>query len=107
MCFIVERLRAALFSPVPNAVGFADKTMVYAPSHTQSGYIYHSLAKEAHERSTLQVRQRGGWALFRVLPHLTTKERPSHVYSDWMPSKQTIGQTITVSGATSGFEVES
>ena len=46
MCFIVERLRAALFSPVPNAVGFADKTMVYAPSHTQSRYIYHSLAKE-------------------------------------------------------------
>ena len=32
--------------------------------------------KSAHGRSTLQVRQRRGWTLFRVLPHLTTKEHP-------------------------------
>ena len=36
--------------------------------------------KRAHGRSTLQVRQRGGWALFRLFPHLTMKERPRHVY---------------------------
>ena len=27
-----------------------------------------------------------------VLPHLTTKERPCHVYSDSIPSKHIIGQ---------------
>ena len=41
--------------------------------------IYHSLPKEHtswHGWSTLQVYQRGGWALFRLFLHLTTKERP-------------------------------
>ena len=56
--------------------------------------------KSAHGQSTLQVCQRGGWALFRVALHLTTKERPCHVYSDLMPSKQIIGQTITYNEAT-------
>ena len=37
----------------------------------------------------------GGGALFWVSPHLTTKERPCHVHSDLMPSKQIIGQSIT------------
>ena len=38
---------------------------------------------------------------------ITTKERPCHVYSDSMPSKQIIGQTIMYNGNTSCFEVES
>ena len=33
----------------------------------------------------------GGGALFRLFPHLTTKERPRHLYSDSKPSKQIIG----------------
>ena len=49
--------------------------------------------KSAHGRSTLQGCQRGGWALFRVLAHLTAKVRPCHFYSISMPSKQIIGQT--------------
>ena len=45
--------------------------------------------KSVHGRSSLQVCQRGGWALFCVFWHLqTTKERPCHVSSDSMPSKQ-------------------
>jgi len=61
--------------------------------------------KSAHEWSTLQVCQRGGWVFFRVFPHLTKKECPCHIYSDLMPSKQIIGQAITHNGATSSFEV--
>ena len=34
------------------------------------------LQKSAHGRSTLQVCQRVGWALFQVLLHLTTKDYP-------------------------------
>ena len=45
--------------------------------------------------------------LFRVFPHLTTKECPCHVYSNSMPLKQTIGQTVMCDGTTSSFEVES
>ena len=44
--------------------------------------------KSAHGWSTLQVCQRGGWALFSVFWHLTTKECPCHVSSDSMPLKQ-------------------
>ena len=42
MSVILRRPRA---SPVHNAVGLAGKLqpMVYAPSHTQSGYIYKDL----------------------------------------------------------------
>ena len=43
---------------------------------------------------------------FRML-HLTTKEHPCQVYSELMPSKQIIGQTITYNGTTSGIEVQS
>ena len=63
--------------------------------------------KGAHGQSILQVCQRGGWVFLRVFPHLTTKEHPCHVYSDWMPLKWIIGQTITDNGTTSGFEVKS
>ena len=52
------------------------------------------LRKSTHGRITLQLRQRGGWALFSVLPLLTTKEHPCNDYSDSMPSKQLIGQTV-------------
>ena len=41
-----------------------------------------------------------GWVLFRMLTYLTMKECPCHVYSDSMPSKQIIGQTIVYNGAT-------
>ena len=37
----------------------------------------------------------------------STKERPCHVYSDSMPTKQITGQTIMHNEATSGFEVKS
>ena len=61
----------------------------------------------AHGQSTLQVCQREGWSLFQVFPHLTTKERPCHVYSGWMPSKQRIRRTVTYNGATNSFKVKS
>ena len=63
--------------------------------------------KRAHGWSTLQVCQRGEWALFRLFTHLTTKEPPCHVYSDLKPLKQIIGHKITYNVITSGFEVES
>ena len=49
----------------------------------------------------------GGQVLFQVFLYLTTKECPCHVYSDLMPLKQIIGQTVTYNGTISGFEVES
>ena len=63
--------------------------------------------KRAHGWSTLRVFQRGGWALFRMFPHLTMKEHPRHVYSDLKPSEQIVGHKITYNVITSGFEVES
>ena len=63
--------------------------------------------KRAHGWSTLQVCQRGGWALFRLFPHLTMKECPRHVYSDSKPTKKIIAHKITYNGITSSFEVES
>ena len=70
--------------------------------------ICRSLVKNmVHGRSTLQVCQRGGWVLFWLLPHLTTKERPRHVYSDLKPPEQIIGHKITYNVITSSFEVES
>ena len=65
------------------------------------------LRKRAHGHSTLQVCQRAGWALFQLVPHLTTKECPRHVYSDLKPLKQIIGHKIMYNRITSGFEVES
>ena len=56
-------------------------------AHVRSAYTV-VLRKRAHGQSTLQVFQGGGWALFRLFPHLTTKECPRHVYSDLKPSKQ-------------------
>ena len=44
--------------------------------------------------SPLSPSQKGVGAL-SVLLHLTMKERPCHVYSDSMPLKKIIGQTIT------------
>ena len=38
--------------------------------------------KSTHGQSTLQISQTQGYTLFRVSPHLTTKEHPCHVYSD-------------------------
>ena len=63
--------------------------------------------KSAYGWSTLQVCQRGGWALFRMFPHLTTKGHPRHVYSNSKPSKQIIGHKITYNRITSSFEVKS
>ena len=64
--------------------------------------IYQSLAKEgplAEHNSTKE----GVGALSSVF----ALERPCHVYSNSMFSKQIIGQTITYNGITSGFKVES
>ena len=41
-----------------------------------------------------------------MFPHLTTKEHPCHIYSDSMPSKQIIIQTIMYHRATSSFKVK-
>ena len=49
--------------------------------------------------ATLQVCQRGGWALFRLFLHLTTKEPPRHVYSNSKPSKQILGHKIMYNGS--------
>ena len=73
--------------------------------HTLAWYTVISW-KRAHGWGTLQVCQRGGWALFRLFLHLTTKEHPRHVYSDSKPSKQIIGHIIMYNEITSGFEVE-
>ena len=40
----------------------------------------------------LQHYQSEGWVLFQVLLHLTTKEHPSYVFSDSIPSKQIVVQ---------------
>ena len=53
--------------------------------------MYRGLAKQCPWAEHLTSPLRGEWALFRVLPHLTTKERQCHVYSDSIPSKQIIG----------------
>ena len=57
-----------------------------------------------HDQSTLQVRKRGGWALFQAFPHLTMKEHPCHVCSklDTFEANNCIYKE-----ATSGFEVKS
>ena len=62
--------------------------------HTGAWYTAVS-RKRAHGWGTLQVCQRGGWALFWLFLHLTTKQRPRHVYSDSKPSKQIIAHKIT------------
>ena len=64
-----------------------------------------SASKWVEHLTSLQ--KRGGWALFRLLPHLTMKEHPRHVYSDSKPLKPKIGHKITYNGITSGFEAES
>ena len=73
---------------------------------------YHSLAKECPwvERFSYKSKKEegggegGGGGTLLVLPYLTKKEHPCHVYND---SKQIIGKTITYSGVTSDFEVKS
>ena len=64
-----------------------------------STYMYmHTIVswKSAHEQSTLQVSEKGGWIPFWVFP----PKRSCHVYSDSMPSKQihVIGQAILYCG---------
>ena len=60
--------------------------------------------KSTHGQSTLQISQTQGYTLFRVSPHLTTKEHPCHVYSDLTTSKQITGQNITYNGTTTGTQ---
>ena len=45
--------------------------------------VYSTVAsqKSAHERSTLQVCQRGGLALFQVFPDSTIKDCPCHMFT--------------------------
>ena len=57
--------------------------------------------KSVHGWSTLhKSAKKGGVGALVSVSHLTTKEHPCHVYSDSMPSKQIIGQTITYNGTT-------
>ena len=55
-------------------------THTHTHTHTQTHthmYAYTVLSrKSAHGRCILLSHQTGGWALFRVFPHLTLKERP-------------------------------
>ena len=69
----------------------------------------HVSQKSTHRQSTLQVcrREGCGYSWFRVFPHLTMKKCPCHVYSGSMPSKWTIGQTVTHNGTRCSFKVES
>ena len=76
--------------------------------HGLDKYMYRIVSrKSACGRSTLQVCERGEWTPFQVFLHLTTKERPCDVYSNSMPLKHRIGQTITYNRAASGFKVKS
>ena len=59
--------------------------------------------KSAHERNTLQVCQSRRWVLFWVFRHLTTKERPCHVYSDLIPSKQIVRQIVEYKEINNGW----
>ena len=65
--------------------------------------MYHSFVKE-HLTSAPEG---GGGGVGTLSSVSHTKVRPCHVYSDSMPSKQIIGQTITFNKTTSGFKVES
>ena len=78
---------------------------------TQSIHVYteyyRSLVKECSWVEHLtSLAKRGVGALSSVL-HLTTKDSPCHVYSNLMPLKQIIEQTIMYNGAISTFEVMS
>ena len=63
------------------------------------------LWKSAHGQSTLHAHQKRSGHPF-MFSNLTTKERPCHVYSDSMPSKQITRQTITHNRTTSSFKVK-
>ena len=54
----------------------------------------------------VEVRQRVGWALFWLFPHLTTKECPCLVYSNRCPQVKYTEQTIRKNRATSSFQVK-
>ena len=86
-----------LYLAAPCAITSCLKLVLLIPNFTANHPITYTVVsrKRAHEQSTLQVCQRGGWALFRLFLHLTTKERPRHVYSDSKLSKQIMGQKIT------------
>ena len=73
MYFIAERLRV-----------IKSKLAHYIQYHAHPLPYTIVLQKSALVWSILQVCQRGGWALFCVFSHLTTKYHPSHVYSDLM-----------------------
>ena len=85
------------------------KTAAYCIFHIalRSMTCIHSLPKECPWVEHLTCLPKGGWALFRLLPYLTMKEHPYHIYSNSRPSKQIPGHKITYSGITSIFEVES
>ena len=63
--------------------------------------------KIAHRAPYMSVKEGGGRSFEYFDPYLTTKECPCHVYSDSMPLRQIIGQTITDNRTTSSFKVES
>ena len=67
---------------------------------------YCSLAKERPWAEHLTRPSKKGVVLFWVFLHSTTKERPCHVYSDLMPSKQITRQTLTHNRTNSGFKAK-
>ena len=58
--------------------------------------------KSTHGQTMLQS---GGLSLFRMFPHLTTKDNPCHVYNN--STKPRIRQAITYNRVTSSLEVNS
>ena len=73
----------------------------------RSREVYRSLTKKGPWAEHLTSLPKRGVGDLSTVPHLTTKERPHHVYSDSKPSKQIIAHKITYNGITSGFEVKS
>ena len=80
-----------------------EHTQIHPPSTTHASCLVERVPWAEHLTS---LPKRGVGALSSV-SHLTTKECPCHVYSNLMPLKQTIGQTVMYNGTISSFEVES
>ena len=74
-----------------------DNKMLTSVKHV----MYHSLAKEEHItslpiRGVMVAPSAALWGVGTIssISHLTTKVCPCHVYSDSMPLKQIVGQTV-------------
>ena len=69
-------------------------------------HFYLSLAKEHPWVEHPTISSKRGVGTFSSALHLTTIKCSCHVYSNLMPSKQMIGQTITFNKLTNDFKVK-